>query len=127
MPLKVYFFVLAIYLTCFYPCFYRLLISFSLLAAALVMAHARISAPKAELKIAREAWDNANTAMVFAEKATKSAENKAKKAEKALAESQQKQAEREQSIAGHLDKISILVGSKCRITPSELLTYAFIC
>jgi hypothetical protein len=56
-----------------------------------------------------------------------SQQKKAKKAKNALEESQQKQAEREQSIAGRLDKISILVGSKCHITPLELLTYAFIC
>jgi hypothetical protein len=43
------------YLTCFHPCFYRLVMSLSLLAAALVMAHARISALEAELKASREA------------------------------------------------------------------------
>jgi hypothetical protein len=53
--------------------------SFSLLAAALVMAHARISALEAELKASREAWESTNTAKVSAEKAAKSAENKAKK------------------------------------------------
>jgi hypothetical protein len=55
---------------------------FSLLKAALVMAHARISALEAELKASREAWESANTAKVSAEKAAKSAENKAKKAKK---------------------------------------------
>jgi hypothetical protein len=34
-----------------------------------------------------------------------------------LAEAQQKQAKQEQSVAEQLDKISISVGSKCRITP----------
>jgi hypothetical protein len=55
------------------PCFYRLVMSFSSLAAALVMAHARISALEAELKESREAWESANTAKVSAEKAAKSA------------------------------------------------------
>jgi hypothetical protein len=64
--------------------------SFSLLAAALVMAHARISALEAKLKASREAWESANVTKVFAEKVANSAENKAKKAEKALAESLQK-------------------------------------
>jgi hypothetical protein len=50
--------------------------SFSLLTAALVMPHARISALEAELKASREAWESAK---VSAEKAAKSAENKAKK------------------------------------------------
>jgi hypothetical protein len=61
--------------------------SFSLLAAALVMAHARISALEAKLKASREAWGSANAAKAFAEKTAKSVENKAKKAEKDLAES----------------------------------------
>jgi hypothetical protein len=69
--------------------------SFYLLAAALVMAHACISALEAELRASRKAWESANTAKVSAEKAAKLAENKAKKAEKALVESQQKQAKRE--------------------------------
>jgi hypothetical protein len=47
--------------------------SFSLLAAALVMAHARISALEAKLKAYREAWESANAAKVSAEKAAKSA------------------------------------------------------
>jgi hypothetical protein len=55
---------------------------FSLLAAALVTAHARISALEAELKESREAWESANAAKVSAEKTAKSAENKAKKAKK---------------------------------------------
>jgi hypothetical protein len=110
-----------------FPCFYRLVMYFSLLAAALVTAHTRISALEAELKASREAWESANAAKVATEKAAKSAENKAKKAKKALAESLQRQAERERSIAERLDKISVLVGSKCRITPLELLTYAFTC
>jgi hypothetical protein len=64
------------YLTCFHPCFYRLVMSFSLLATALVTTHARISALEAELKASREDWESANTAKVSAEKAAKSAENK---------------------------------------------------
>jgi hypothetical protein len=104
--------------------------SFPLLAATLVTAHARISALEAELKASREAWESANAARVSAEKAAKSAENKAKKAKKALAESQQRKAEREQSIAKHLDKISVLIGSKCRFAPLEyllMLSFADIC
>jgi hypothetical protein len=38
-----------------------------------------------------------------------------KKAEKALADADQKQVQREQSIAARLDKISVAVGSKCRV------------
>jgi hypothetical protein len=94
------------------------------------MAHARISALEAELMASREAWDSTNAAKVSVEKAAKSAENKAKKAEKALPQSQQRQAEREQSIAERLDKISVLVGSKCRIAPLEyllMLSFADIC
>jgi hypothetical protein len=102
--------------------------SFSFLAAALVTAHARISALEADLKASREAWESANATKVSAEKAAKSAENKAKKAEKTLAESQQKRAEREQSIAERLSKISVLVGSKCRILNHLLmLSFADIC
>jgi hypothetical protein len=47
--------------------------------AALVTAHARISALEAELKVSREAWESANAAKVSAEKAAKSAETKAKR------------------------------------------------
>jgi regulator of protease activity HflC (stomatin/prohibitin superfamily) len=101
--------------------------SLCLLAVTLVTTHARISALEAKLKASREAWESANAAKVAAEKTAKSAKNKAKKAEKALAESQQRQTERERSIAERLNKISVLVGSKCLITPLELLTYAFIC
>jgi hypothetical protein len=68
------------------------------------------------LKASREAWESANAAKVSAEKVAKLAETRAKKAEKALADANQKQAKREQSIAEHLDKISVSVGSKCRIT-----------
>jgi hypothetical protein len=67
------------YLTFFHPRFYRLVMYFSLLVAALVMAHARISALDAELKAFREAWESANAAKVSAEKTAKSAKNKAKK------------------------------------------------
>jgi hypothetical protein len=95
--------------------------SFPLLIAALVTAHAHISALETDLKASREAWESANTAKVSAEKAAKSAENKAKKAEKALSGADQNRAQREQSIAERLDRISILVGSKCRITPLECL------
>jgi hypothetical protein len=63
---------------------------FPLLAAALVTAHARISALEAELKVSREAWESAKAAKVSAEKAAKSAENKAEKAEKALSDANQK-------------------------------------
>jgi hypothetical protein len=76
---------------------------------------------EAELRDSVEAWESANVAKVSAEKATKSAETRAKKDEKALAESQEKQAKREQSVAERLDKISISVGSKCRITLFQYL------
>jgi chromosome segregation ATPase len=82
---------------------------------ALTVANARIAALEAELNASREAWEGANAAKVAAEKATKSAETKAKKAEKALADADQKRVHREQAIAKRLDKISVLVGSKCRI------------
>jgi hypothetical protein len=96
--------------------------SFPLLAAALVTARAHISALEAEVKASVEAWESANATKVSVEKAAKSVETRAKKAEKALAETQQKQAKREQSVAERLDKISVSVGSKCRIT-SFLGTY----
>jgi hypothetical protein len=83
------------YLTCLHPYFYRLLMSFPLRAAALVMARARISALEAEVKASVEAWESANAAKVSAEKAAKSAETRAKKAEKALADADQKRAKRE--------------------------------
>jgi hypothetical protein len=93
----------------------------------LVTGHARISALKAELKASREAWESANAAKVSAEKATKSTETKAKKAEKALTNADQKRAKRELSIAERLDKIFVLVGSKCRTTPLEyLLKLSFV-
>jgi septal ring factor EnvC (AmiA/AmiB activator) len=98
--------------------------------AALVTAHARISALEAELKASREAWESANVAKVSAEKAAKSAETKAKKAEKALTDADQKRAKQEQSITEQLDKISILVGSKCRTTPLKyllMLSFADLC
>jgi hypothetical protein len=96
----------------------------------LTSAHAHISALEAELKAAREAWESANAAKVSAEKVAKSAEIKAKKAKKALADADQKRIEREQSIAERLDKISILVGSKCCVIPfgySLRLVFADIC
>jgi Flp pilus assembly protein TadB len=91
--------------------------SFPLLAAALATARARISALEAKVKASVEAWESANAAKVSAEKVAKSAETRAKKAKKALADADQKRAKREQSIAERLDKISVSVGSKCRITP----------
>jgi septal ring factor EnvC (AmiA/AmiB activator) len=105
------------HLTCLHPYFYRLLMSFPLLAAALVTARAHISALEAEVKASIEAWESANAAKVSTEKAAKSAETRAKKAEKALADADQKRAKREQPIAERLDKISISVGSKCCIIP----------
>jgi hypothetical protein len=59
--------------------------------------------------------EGANAAKVSVEKVAKSAETKAKKAEKALADANQRQIQWEQSIAAHLDKISIAIGSKCRV------------
>jgi hypothetical protein len=67
-----------------------LLSPFCSVIVALTLAHARISALEAELKAAREAWESANAAKIFAEKVAKSAETKAKKAEKALADADQK-------------------------------------
>jgi hypothetical protein len=81
------------------------------------MARARILALEAEVKASAQAWENANAAKVSAEKATKSAENRAKKAKKARADADQKRAKREESIAERLDKISVSVGSQCRIAP----------
>jgi hypothetical protein len=57
----------------------------------------------------------ANAVKVAAEKIAKSAETKAKKAEKALSDADQKRVQRERAIAEQLDKISVLVGSKCRV------------
>jgi uncharacterized membrane protein YgaE (UPF0421/DUF939 family) len=85
------------------------------LVAALTVANAHISALEAELKAAREDWEGANAAKVSAEKVAKSAKTKAKKATKALADANQKQIQQKQSIAAHLDKSSIAVGSKCHI------------
>jgi hypothetical protein len=95
--------------------------SFPLLAAALVTAHARISALEAEVKASVEAWESANAAKLSTEKAAKLAETRAKKAKKTLADADQKRAKREQSVAERLDKISVFVGSKCRITPFRYL------
>jgi septal ring factor EnvC (AmiA/AmiB activator) len=94
---------------------------------ALTAANARIAALEAELNASREAWEGATTAKVATEKATKSAETKAKKVEKALADANQKRVHREQAIAEHLDKISVLVGSKCRILLFCLLAHASVC
>jgi hypothetical protein len=88
---------------------------FCCVIVALTSAHARISALEAELTAAREAWESANAAKVSAEKVAKLAETKAKKDEKALADADQKRIQREQSIAEHLDKITVLVGSKFRV------------
>jgi hypothetical protein len=60
------------------------LMSFPLLATALVTARARISALEAEVKASLEAWESANAAKVSAEKAAKSAETRAKKLKKSL-------------------------------------------
>jgi hypothetical protein len=81
----------------------------------LTVANARISALEAELNAAREAWEVSNAANVSAEKIAKSAETKAKKAKKALADADQRQIQHEQSIAARLYKISVTVGSKCRV------------
>jgi hypothetical protein len=81
----------------------------------LAAANAHISALEAELNASREAWEGANAMKVAAEKVAKSAETKAKKAEKALSDAGQKRVQREQTITERLDKISVLVGSKCCI------------
>jgi chromosome segregation ATPase len=93
----------------------------------LTAANAHIAALEAELNASREAWEGATAAKVAAEKATKSAETKAKKAEKALADANQKRVQREQAIAERLDKILVLVGSKCRVVLFCLLAHASIC
>jgi hypothetical protein len=124
MHLKVFATVLVIFyfhLTFLHPYFYRLLMYFSLFTAALVTARARITALEAEVKASVEAWESANAAKVSVEKAAKSAETRAKKAEKALADADQKRAKWEHSVAERLDKISVSVGSKCRITPFRYL------
>jgi hypothetical protein len=85
MHLKVFSIVLVIFyfrLTYLQPYFYMVLMSFPLLAGALITARARISALEAEVKASAQAWENANAAKVSAEKAAKSAENMAKKARK---------------------------------------------
>jgi hypothetical protein len=84
---------------------------------ALKAANARIVALEAKINASREAWDITNAAKVAAEKTAKSAETKAKKAEKALADADQRHFRREQTIAKCLDKISVLVGGKCRVVP----------
>jgi hypothetical protein len=135
MPLKVcllFFVILALLLLDLLSPMFRWTsdVFFLCFTAALVTAHAHISALEAELKASREGWESANAAKVFAEKSAKSAENKAKKAEKALAEFQRRQAERAQSIAERLDKISVLVGSKYHIAPLEyliMLSFADVC
>jgi hypothetical protein len=94
---------------------------------ALKAANARIAPLEAELNVSREAWDIANDAKVAAEKTAKSAETKAKKAEKALADADQRRVRREQTIAKRLDKISVLVGGKCRVVPFCLLAHVSTC
>jgi hypothetical protein len=84
---------------------------------ALTAANARIASLEAELNASIEAWDIATAAKVAAKKTTKSAETKAKKAEKELADADQRRVRREQTIAKRLDKISVLVGGKCRVVP----------
>jgi chromosome segregation ATPase len=93
----------------------------------LTAANARISTLKAKLNASREAWEVANAAKVDVEKAAKSAETKAKKAEKALADADQKRVQREQAIAERLDKISVLIGSKCHVVLFCLLAHTSIC
>jgi chromosome segregation ATPase len=87
----------------------------------LAAGSARISALEAELNAAREAWEGANAVKVAAEKVAKSAETKAKKAERALSDADQKRVQRERAIAEQLDKILVLVGSKCRVVLFWLL------
>jgi hypothetical protein len=103
---------------------------FCCVIVALTSANAHISALEAELKAAREAWESANAVKVSAEKVAKSAETKAKKAEKALADADQKRVQREQSIAEHLDKIFVAIGSKYHVIPfgySGLYLLIFVC
>jgi hypothetical protein len=84
----------AFYFYLLVPIFYMLLMSFPLLAAALVTARARISALEAEVKASVEAWESANATKLSAKKAAKSAETRAKKAKKALVDADQKRAKR---------------------------------
>jgi hypothetical protein len=81
----------------------------------LATANARLSALEAKLNTAREARKGENAVKVVAEKVAKSAETKVKKAEKALSDADQKRVQREKTIAERLDKILVLVGSKCCI------------
>jgi hypothetical protein len=85
------------------------------------VANARISALEAKHNAAREAWEGANTAKFAVEKIAKSAETKAKKAEKALSDADQKRVQRERAIAERLDKILVLVCSKCHVALFWLL------
>jgi hypothetical protein len=101
--------------------------SFFWIVVALTAANARISALEAEVNATRGAWEGANAAKVAAKKAPKSAEIKAKKAEKAPADADQKRVQREQAIAEHLNKISVLVGSKCSVALFCLLAHTCIC
>jgi chromosome segregation ATPase len=106
-----------------------LLIAFSFfwIVVTLIVANACISALEAEVNSARGAWEGANATKVAAEKAAKSVEIKAKKAEKVLADADQKRVQREQAIAERLDKISVLVASKCSVVLFCLLAHTCIC
>jgi chromosome segregation ATPase len=97
------------------------------LYTSLTAANACIAALEPKLNASREAWEGANAAKGAAEKATKSAETKAKKAEKALADADQKRVQQEQAIAERLNRILVLVSSKCHIVLFCLLPHTSIC
>jgi hypothetical protein len=82
---------------------------------ALMAANARIASLEAELDASRKAWDVATATKVATEKSAKSAETKAKKAKKALITTDQKCAQRDLAVAERVDKISALLGGKCRV------------
>jgi multidrug efflux pump subunit AcrA (membrane-fusion protein) len=118
----------------FIPFYSHLLTSYSLLAAALNQALARVAALEAELKTTAEALKDANAAKVSADKATKAAETKAKRAEKVLTEAAQKQTKREQAVVDRLDAICTSVGNKyfvlsfcfTKITPVDMLLLVYL-
>jgi Flp pilus assembly protein TadB len=85
----------------------------SLFVVALATALARVASLETELKTTTEAFKDANTAKVSADKAAKAVETRDKKAEKALAEATQKQVKREQAMVERLDEICTSVDSKC--------------
>jgi hypothetical protein len=118
----------------FIPFYSHLLTSYSLLAAALNQALARVATMEAELKTTVEALKDANATKISADKVAKAVETKAKRAEKALTEAAQKQTKHEQAVVDRLDVICTSVGSKyfvlsfcfAEVTPIDMLLLAYL-